>query len=84
MSDADCTPGREPRSVAASAHLKIKKLNTLFRCHLNPEFCHLTGELSVDTLMQQDTVDWCHSDFSCFLAWRLHRSLHLGVPTPVW
>ena len=22
MSDADCTPGREPRSVAASLHLK--------------------------------------------------------------
>ena len=24
MSDADCTPGREPRSVAASLALKIK------------------------------------------------------------
>ena len=24
MSDADCTPGREPRSVAASLHLKFQ------------------------------------------------------------
>jgi len=37
MTDADCTPSREPRSVAASINMQLEK-ETVYRVHAEAEF----------------------------------------------
>jgi len=49
MSDADCTPGREPRSVAAS-FLAYRKLDT---------FCYLTVQTAPCYVQRFDTIPAC-------------------------
>jgi len=83
MSDADCTPGREPRSVATSISLYLHITLMVVCLHLACFILRMYTITVCTTMSVGGTADcrgWCHA--TCFSICCLVINVYLSVKLP--